>query len=83
MTYSAKTAMACRVLAAELRMFWQLSSAVSAIMRNETDELTDGDLDEIRDEVDLLADMTDCATLQRRARRLIVRIDCWRLGAVA
>ena len=57
----------------EARCLWVLSADFARIKRDHI--RTGTGADEIRDELDLLAEMTECSAIAGRARKLIADID--------
>lgn len=75
MTSSIKSQSANKVLANELLMFWRLSHYVQAFVRPGWELPPDITMEEVRDEIDLLGEMTDWHVLKVACRRLLLRAD--------
>lgn len=68
---------ALRVMENELAMFWRLSVDVYVLIHGRQNLPTRNDIDDLRDEIDVLADMTDWEPLKIITRALLEEFDRW------
>lgn len=85
MIYSGRATERIKRMAAELNMFWQLSADVSTMKQRLPAEICHDEVADLRDELDVLSDMSDWTGLKNAIRSLISELDGMSeaLGAVA
>jgi hypothetical protein len=67
-----------RIMEGEFSMFCRLSAEVSAIIQAPNRPLLGGgNIHELRDELDVLSEMTEWPALRKSTRTTIERIDCF------
>lgn len=61
----------------ELNMFWRLSADVYVLLHGRQNLTARSDIDDLRDEIDVLSEMTDWQALKEITLILLATLDAW------
>lgn len=68
---------ALRAMENELNMFWRLSADVYVLIHGRHNLTVRDDIDDLRDEIDVLSEMTDWPALKDITLELLAMLDAW------